>query len=581
MSGSRKPFDTVIRGGTLADGSGGELRDGDIAIRDGIIVEVGKVRGGGSEEIDARGLLVTPGFVDIHTHYDGQATWDHRLTPSSWHGVTTAVAGNCGVGFAPCRREDHDTLVRLMEGVEDIPFAVLADGLPWNWETFPEFLDALAARDYDIDLATQLPHGALRVYVMGERGVELEPATADDIAAMARIATDAVEAGALGFSTSRTLNHRSSDGKPTPSLTAAEDELLGIARALGDANKGVLQFVSDFLDASQEMAMLRRLVEESGRPLSVSLVQTDFAPEAWRRLLSWIDDAASCGLPMRAQVAGRPVGLMLGLETTLNPFAGQASWREIAALPLTEKVARLSDPRFRAQLLAEDPASERSPVIAVLQSFDKMFVLGDPPDYEQPPESSIAARAAARGVEPRELALATMLEDGGRAMLYFPFLNYSHNCLDPSLAMMRNPNTVLGLGDGGAHLGTICDASFSTHMLTHWTRDRSRGEKVPVKTVVRWHTRDTAAAVGLLDRGLLRRGYRADINLIDYERLRLRAPRIVRDLPGGGRRLIQEAEGYRLAMVAGQVTYRDGQATGLLPGRLIRGAKPAPSDRVR
>ena len=568
-------YDCIIRGGTLADGTGDELREGDIAIQGGHIAEVGEIKARGGEEIDARGLLLTPGFVDIHTHYDGQATWDSRLTPSSWHGVTTAVIGNCGVGFAPCRPADHDTLVRLMEGVEDIPGAVLAEGLPWNWETFPEFLDSLEARRYDIDFATQLPHAALRVYVMGQRGADREPATQEDIAAMARLAREAVEAGALGFSTSRTLNHRSSDGKPTPTLTAAEDELLGVARALGQARKGVLQCVSDFTDAPQEMAMLRRLAEESGRPLSVSLVQSDFSPDGWKRLLAWIDEAAGAGLPIRAQVAGRPVGLMLGLETTLNPFVRHESWRRIASLPLAEKVSRLRDPSFRSRLLSEKPASG-NPLIAMLQNFDKMFVLGDPPDYEQPAERSLRAQARARGVAAEALAYDVMLENEGRGMLYFPFLNYAGSSLDASLAMMKNPNTVLGLGDGGAHLGTICDASFTTHMLTHWTRDRRRGEKVAVETVVKWHTRDTATAVGLLDRGLLRRGYKADINGIDYDNLKLRSPRIVRDLPGGGRRLVQDAEGYRFSIVSGRVTYRDATPTADLPGRLIRGAQPAP-----
>jgi len=570
-------YDLVLRNGTLADGTGEPLREADVAIRSGAIAAVGVVRESGAEELDARGLLVTPGFVDIHTHYDGQATWSSRLSPSSWHGVTTAVTGNCGVGFAPCRPEDHQTLIRLMEGVEDIPGVVLAEGLPWNWESFPEFLDALEARRYDIDFAAQLPHAALRVYVMGQRGADREPATPQDIAAMAELAREAVEAGALGFSTSRTLNHRSSDGKPTPTLTAAEDELLGIARALGAARKGVLQFVTDFPDPEREMAMLRRLVEESGRPLSVSLAQAEQSPQAWRRTLRWIDDAAGAGLPMRAQVAGRPVGLMFGLDTTLNPFSTHSSWRALAARPLAEKVAALRDPELRARLLAEKPQSEAPFLRMVLQNFEKMYVLGDPPDYEQPKERSLGAQARARGIAPHELALDVMLENDGRGMLYFPFLNYADSSLDASLEMMRNANTVLGLGDGGAHLGTICDSSFTTHMLTHWARDRKRGERVPVETVVRWHTRDTAEAVGLLDRGLVRPGCKADLNVIDFERLSLRPPRMLHDLPAGGRRLVQDADGYRAAIVAGVVTYRDGAPTDALPGRLVRGARQAPA----
>ena len=569
-------FDLVIRGGTVADGTGAPLREADVAIRDGVIKEVGAVSGTGREEFDARGLLVTPGFVDIHTHYDGQATWDSRLAPSSGHGVTTAVMGNCGVGFAPCRPEDRDVLIRLMEGVEDIPGAVLAEGLAWNWETFPQFLDALETRRHDIDFAAQVPHGALRVYVMGQRGADREPALEDDIAQMAQLAREAVEAGALGFTTSRTLNHRTSDGKPTPTLTAEEDELLGIALALGASRRGVLQFVSDFKDAPEEMGMLQRLVERSGRPLSVSIAQAERAPEAWKRLIAWLDEARAAGLPMRGQVAGRPVGLMLGLDATLNPFVGHPSWREIRDLPLEGKVARMRDPAFRMQLLAEQPASDNPFMQAVLQNFDKMFVLGDPPDYEQPPENALGAQARAAGIEPQALAYDLMLEQDGRAMLYFPFLNYADNSLEPSLAMMRSDSTVLGLGDGGAHLGTICDASFTTHMLTHWTRDRTRGDKLPIETVVKWHTRDTAQAVGLLDRGLLQPGYKADLNVIDHAALRLHPPRMVHDLPAGGRRLMQDADGYRLAVVSGQITYRDGVPTDALPGRLVRGARAAP-----
>ncbi len=572
--------DLVIRGGTVADGTGGPLREADVAIDGGVIVDVGRVTRAGLEEIDAAGLLVTPGFVDVHTHYDGQAVWDDRMTPSSWHGVTTAVMGNCGVGFAPCRPDDHDTLVRLMEGVEDIPGVVLAEGLPWTWETFEEYLDAVEARPHDIDVAAQLPHGALRVYVMGQRGADREPATADDIVAMARIARAAVDAGALGFSTSRTLNHRSSDGAPTPSLTAGEDELTGIAEALGAAGRGVLQVVSDFTDPEAETAMLRRIVERSGRPLSVSLAQNDRFPEAWRGLLAWIDGAVSDGLEVRAQVAGRPVGLMLGLDATLNPFVGCPSFREIAALPLAERVARWRTSAFRERILAEEPGGGHF-ASGVLRRFDKMFLLGDPPDYEQPPERSIAARAQREGVAPAELAYELLAENDGRNLLYLPFLNYAQFSLDPSYEMLSNPNTIPGLGDGGAHLGTICDASFTTHLISHWTRDRTRGDRIPVETAVRWHTHDTAATLGLYDRGVLAPGYKADLNVIDLDALTIRPPRMVRDLPAGGRRLVQDAEGYRATVVSGAVTYRDGEPTGALPGRLVRGARPAPADGGR
>jgi N-acyl-D-aspartate/D-glutamate deacylase len=572
-----RAWDLVIRGGSVVDGGGGAPFEADVAIKDGKIAAVGQVRGAGVEEIDAKGLLVTPGFVDIHTHYDGQATWDQRMQPSSWHGVTTVVMGNCGVGFAPCRPQDHDRLVRLMEGVEDIPFPVLTEGLPWNWESFPDYLDSLAGRSFDVDIGAQLPHAALRVYVMGERGANREAATEADIAAMAAIAKGAVEAGALGFSTSRTLNHRTSDGQPTPTLTASEDELTGIALGLKAAGRGVLQFVSDFADPEAEFAMLRRIVERSGRPLSFSLVQSPKEPRQWRTLLARLDEAADAGLPMRAQVCGRPVGILFGLELTLNPFTHYPAYREIAALPLAERAARLSDPDFRARLLAE--GNEGSPAFAanMTQNWKIMFLMGETPDYEQTPDRTVAALAAARGVRPEELALDHMLNNGGRGMLYLPFLNYADGSLDPSFAMLTDRNTVPGLSDGGAHVGMICDGSFPTSNLTHWTRDRTRGERLPLEAMVRMQTHDTAAALGLHDRGLIAPGYRADLNVIDYGQLSLGAPSVAYDLPAGGRRLVQRAAGYAATLVAGQVTYRDGQPTGALPGRLLRGAQAAPA----
>jgi N-acyl-D-aspartate/D-glutamate deacylase len=570
-------YDLVLRGGTVVDGRGGMPFVADIGVRNGLIAAVGVGLPAGASEIDASGMLVTPGFVDIHTHYDGQATWDERLSPSSGHGVTTIVMGNCGVGFAPCRPDDHDRLIKLMEGVEDIPFPVLTEGLPWNWESFPDYLDALDQRRFDIDLAAQLPHAALRVYVMGERGANREPATPEDIERMAAIARQAMEAGAIGFSTSRTLNHRTSDGQPTPTLNAGEDELTGIAMGMKAAGKGVLQLVSDFApDPAEEIAMFRRLSEKSGRPLSFTLAQSPKAPNSWKMLLGAVEAAVDVGVPMKAQVCGRPVGVLLGLELTLNPFSGSETYKEVAHLPLAERAAALADPAFRARLLNET-GNARGPFAgSMLQAWDNIYLLGEEPDYEQPTAKTVKALAAGWGVWPEDLAIDHMLTNGGRGMLYHPFLNYADGSLDPSYAMLGHRDTVPGLSDGGAHVGMICDGSFPTSMLTHWTRDRTRGPKFAIEQVVKMQTRDTAEAVGLLDRGLIAVGLRADLNVIDYEALKLHAPAVAYDMPAGGRRLTQKAEGYVATVVAGEVTYRDGEPTGALPGRLVRGAQSAP-----
>jgi N-acyl-D-aspartate/D-glutamate deacylase len=565
--------DLVIRGGFLVDGSGAPGRQADIAIDAGKITATGAISGTGREEIDARDKLVAPGFVDIHTHYDGQVTWGDALSPSSNHGVTTAVMGNCGVGFAPVRTDDHDRLIRLMEGVEDIPFPVLAEGLPWNWESFPDYLDSLEDRAFDIDFGAQLPHAALRVYVMGDRGANREDATDTDIAAMAELAKAAVEAGALGFSTSRTLNHRTSDGQPTPTLTASEKELTGIAMALGEAGKGVLQFVSDFNDPQKEAAMLRRIVEQSGRPLSVSLAQADVSPDGWKHLLAEIESAAEAGLDMRAQVGPRPVGVLLGLELTLNPFSGHPVYQTIANEPFEKRVHMLSDPAFQQRLLDDEPDADNPFVKSILRNFGKMFVLGDPPDYEPSEDKTVAAIAKSRGTTPEAVVLDLMLADDGRGMVYLPFLNYAQGSLDPVRTMLESPASLPGLSDGGAHVGMICDGSFPTTLLTHWTRDRSRGEKLPLEFLIKRQCHDTAAWVGLKDRGLLKPGYRADINVIDHDGLRLHTPHIVHDLPAGGRRLMQHADGYEATLVAGQVIQRHGEATGAKPGRLVRGAQ--------
>ncbi len=566
--GNAMNYDTVIRGGRVVDGNGGAPFVADVAIKDGKIAKIGLINGRGREEIDALGKLVTPGFVDIHTHYDGQATWDGRMQPSSWHGVTTVVMGNCGVGFAPCRDDDHDTLIRLMEGVEDIPFPVLTQGLPWNWKTYPEYLAALAARKFDVDIGSQLPHAALRVYVMGRRGADREPATAADMAEMRRLAKEAMEAGAIGFGTSRTLNHRTSEGQPIATLTASEEELTAIAMGMADAGRGVLQVVSDFADPEAEFAMLRRIVETSGRPLSFTLAQSPIAPDSYKTLLAALEDAVAAGLPMKAQVAARPVGVLLGLELTVNPFSRHPAYQAIAGLPLAERVERLRDPALR-QDLATAPAKVGA--FNLGNRWEQMYRL-DPhhPDYEPVADEAIGAIAARRGVAPEMVALDHMLSDGGKGMLYVPFLNYAAGSLDAVHEMIVHPDTVPGLSDGGAHVGMICDGSFPTTLLTHWTRDRTRGPKLLVRDVVRMQARDTARAVGLEDRGVIAEGLRADINVIDYDRLSLHSPTVAHDLPAGGRRLVQRADGYAMTMVAGEITYRDGEATGALPGRLLR-----------
>jgi N-acyl-D-aspartate/D-glutamate deacylase len=557
-------FDIVIKGASVVDGTGAPPRTADVAIAGDHIVEVGTVDGTAARTIDAEGALVTPGFVDIHTHYDGQATWDSRMAPSSWHGVTTVVMGNCGVGFAPVRPSDHQRLIELMEGVEDIPGAALHEGLTWEWESFPDYLDALERRARDIDVAGQVPHGAVRLHVMGERGANREPASAEEIEQMGAIVRQAIEAGALGFSTSRTLNHRTSRGEPTPTLTAAEDELVGIAAAVGESGVGVFEVVSDFIEFETEFKTLRRMVEASGRPLSISVVQSRRRSD-WRVLLDAIEGAAAEGLPIKGQVGARPIGVVFGLECSLNPFMRYAAWGELAPLDPAGRLALMRDPLFRERLLAEDAKLAPGP--------EQIFDLGDPPDYEPGPEKSIAAEAARRGVQAEELVYDLMLENDGKRLLYYPIFNYAEGNLDALRDMILSEHTVAGLGDGGAHVGTICDGSYPTTMLTHWARDRSRGERIDLELVVRRQTRDTARAVGLGDRGVLAPGMRADVNVIDFENLRLRPPEMHFDLPAGGKRLLQRADGYLHTFVAGVETYADGEHTGALPGRLVRGAR--------
>jgi N-acyl-D-aspartate/D-glutamate deacylase len=567
--------DLVIRGGQVIDGSGGPRRTADISIDGGRVVEVGQVSQRGARELDADGLLVTPGWVDVHTHYDGQATWDPYLSPSCWHGVTTVVMGNCGVGFAPAAPDEHDWLISLMEGVEDIPGTALAEGLQWDWESFPQYLDALERRELAVDVAAQLPHGALRAYVMGHRGGDYQAVpTEAELAQMQQLVGEAMHAGAIGFTTSRTRNHRSRDGAFTPSLTATEAELLAVARGLREAGRGVIEAVGDFDDLDQEFALLRKMAEVSGRPISITVIQTQGAPHGWRKLLGLIGDAADGGLPIKAQVAARAIGVLLGLEATINPFIGHPSFAPLQALPLAEKVARLRQPELRARITSEE-APEGLRMIA--GDFERIFVLEDPPNYEPDPALSVASIARARGVTPSECAYDLLLENDGHTLLYSPFANYAEGNLDSLAEMLRSEHTVPGLSDGGAHVGLISDGSFPTTLMTLWGRDRTRGETLPLEWLVRQQSRATAELVGLHDRGLIAPGMRADINLIDWDALQARRPEIQHDLPAGGKRIVQRARGYKATLVAGQVTHEDGEPTGALPGQLVRGAQPDPS----
>jgi N-acyl-D-amino-acid deacylase len=570
--------DLVIRGGTIVDGTGAAPTSGDVAVDGGRISAVGRVEAEAAEVIDATGCLVTPGFVDVHTHYDGQVTWDPTLSPSSWHGVTTVVMGNCGVGFAPARPERREWLVGLMEGVEDIPGAALAAGIRWGWETFPEFLDFLDAQPLAIDVATQVPHGAVRGYVMGERGARNQPATPDDIAEMAKLVREGIEAGALGVSTSRTIAHKAIDGEPVPGTFAAEEELFGMGRALAEAGAGVFELapagvMGEDLDAAdREMDWMRRLAGEIERPVTFALIQHDLDPDQWRRMLDLALEAHDDGVPIRPQVAGRPLGLLLGLQT-FHPLRDRPSYRTLEALPLDEKVDRLRDPAVRAAILSERPPARDGIEAFIGLGLDRIFRLGEPPDYEPAAEESIAAIANRDGADPWELFYDLLLENDGRELLLRPLLGYSNFTQDPIREMILHPTSALGLGDGGAHVGAICDASIETYMLTHWVRDRSRGERLPVELVVRKMTSDTATLYGMHDRGTIEVNQKGDLNVIDLDRLVLHRPEMHYDLPSGARRLLQSADGYNATIVSGQVIRRDGHETGARPGALVRSGR--------
>jgi len=570
--------DLVIRGGSVVDGSGAPQTVADVAVSDGVVTEVGEVSGRGRREVEAEGHLVFPGFVDIHTHYDGQATWDSQLAPSSWHGVTTVIAGNCGVGFAPVVPENHERLIQLMEGVEDIPGVALHEGLSWNWQTFGEYLDELDALPRDIDFGTHLPHGAVRLHVMGERGAAREPATPDDIVQMALIAEQATRDGAIGFSTSRTLNHRSSLGELTPSLNAEADELIGIAQGVAKAGRGVLQVVSDFIEVDGEFEMLQRMSAESGLPLSISVVQSNSEPSKWRELLDRCLEAQASGVMMRGQVGTRAVGLLMGHVGTLSPYMGSELYRDLADLPHAERMARLAQPAVKETILEQLRVKKNTAVLGegMTGRFQFMYPLGDPPDYEPDPASSVGNVARTLGREPAEYAYDLLLENEGRGFFYMPLLNYRQGNLDAVREQLLHPAAVPGLSDGGAHVGTICDVSFPSTLLQHWGRDRAEG-RIPVETLINRQSRATAEAVGLLDRGLIAPGYKADINVLDFEAMQLRAPEMHYDLPAGGKRLLQRVEGYRHTFVNGVEIVADGESTGETPASLIRGQQPSPA----
>jgi N-acyl-D-aspartate/D-glutamate deacylase len=575
-------YDLIIRNGTIVDGLGGEPYIGDVAVADGVIAAVGAVDGTGTREIDATGLLVTPGFIDLHTHYDGQAIWSDRMTPSSAHGVTTAVMGNCGVGFAPCRASDHDTLVDVMAGVEDIPGVVMVDGLPWDWETFPEYLDALDSRKRDIDVAAYLPHSPLRVYVMGQRGADREPANDDDLARMRELAKEAIEVGALGFASSRFSFHKTASGELIPTYDAAQSEIAAIADGVKDGGGGLIQFVPD-IAAGGYANVLQQVFEaaqDAGLPVTFTLATGNSGDPIWPDAITMIEkynsDSGADAPMITAQMFPRPIGLVIGLELTGNPFVFYPSYQEIADLPLAERVAEMRKPEVRARILADKPADGGHPLLYLAQAWNYIFPLADDPIYEPDPSTSIAARAAARGVTPMEEAYDRLLDDDGHAMLLVAMANFENNSLDTVGRLMRRDDVVLGLGDGGAHYGMICDASYPTFLLAHWARDR-KTNKLSVPEAVRMMTSVPAKVAGLADRGRIAVGYKADLNVIDYTGLRLHKPIITHDLPAGGRRLDQTADGYVATVVSGEVIAENGAPTAARPGRLVRGRQPAPA----
>ena len=567
-------YDLVIRGGEIVDGSGSRPFQGDLAIKSGKIVAMGKIEDEGAEEINGTGRIVTPGFVDVHTHYDGQSIWGQELSPSSSHGVTTVVMGNCGVGFAPCRKEDHDLLINVMEGVEDIPGVVMAEGLPWDWETFPEYLDRLDTGQRDIDVAAYLPHSPLRVYAMGERGANRETATGEDLAKMRALATEAVKAGALGFATSRLSIHKTADGGSIPSFETDVKELSEICNGLADAGSGTFQIVLDaFQGWDKEYPVIEAVVAASGRPATFTLASGNDAPPRWRKVLAMMEQTNHAGGRVTAQVMPRPIGLIAGLELTVHPFVLCPSWSKIADLSIEEQIVAMRDPDLRTALLSEE-FGEGHPFNELARNWEWLFPLDDPPDYAPPKSLSMADQARAKGCTPQEIAYDRLLETDGKGFFLAALGNYENASLESAYTMLSHEHCIPALGDGGAHYGAICDASYSTYLLSEFVSGNNReGLSFDLPAAVHMLSAKAARAVGLNDRGILAVGAKADINVIDMERLRLHLPEVVRDLPAGGRRLTQRATGYDATIVSGQVIRRFDVSTGALPGKLVRGAQ--------
>lgn len=566
--------DLVIRNGNVIDGSGSPGRQADVAIDGETIVAVEPGVGSGHREIDADGRLVTPGFVDTHTHYDAQATWDPELTPSGWHGVTTAVMGNCGVGFAPAAPDRREFLIQLMEGVEDIPGAALTDGIQWGWESFPEYLDDLDRREWVLDLGTQVPHGALRAYVMGER--VLDDPTAADIAQMAQLVTAGLSAGALGFSTSRTPLHKAADGELVPGTHASHDELVALAEAIRSAGHGVFQVASHHPDVPESFEWMRSVAAITNGPVVFNLNQPDTAPDLWREDLRLLDEAQADGLNILAQVSGRPVGILQSWAATINPFMYHPTWQKLAGLTDAELAAALSQAPIRESLLSEQPHAPTSFLTSITQSWDKLYPFSGEADYEPDPSASCAGAAAQRGVSPAEIAFDQLMSNNGNGLLYFPLFNYSNHNVDHLWELHQHDHTRMGLADAGAHCGTIADGGMPTFMLQFWARDRERGARLPLEWLVHRQTRQTASMYGLNDRGLLAPGMRADVNVIDLDELSVELPHLVGDLPTGAKRYVQRAVGYGATVCRGTVTVSGDEFTGDRPGRLVRGPQTAP-----